>query len=258
MEYRFDNEQRQYTTSCVDRSGLFSELPTDPVSVLKEGFCPALSLDDLHTRLIPADLPLVVMTEVAWFVQLTRTDHAYETNGSVNKQGISLSETLYRDHSWYELADWYDLLTQIQVRYELNEDKFCQLRVIACHMFTRRRLGEPFKVFLCSSTENRGIYVDVTFQSKVTTNPCPFVPKKIEALKVGEKTCLLCHKVCKTTCKRCKKVPYCSKECLKGDYKRHKRLCQKLLQVVPLKECLSKHQTRIFKIPDLRYLASGQ
>ena len=257
MEYRFDNEQRQYTTSCVDRSGLFSELPTDPVSVLKEGFLSCVKSRRSSHATIPADLPLVVMTEVAWFVQLTRTDHAYETNGSVNKQGISLSETLYRDHSWYELADWYDLLTQIQVRYELNEDKFCQLRVIACHMFTRRRLGEPFKVFLCSSTENRGIYVDVTFQSKVTTNPCPFVPKKIEALKVGEKTCLLCHKVCKTTCKGCKSSVL-RQRMPKGRLQKTQTAVPKLLAVVPLKECLSKHQTRIFKIPDLRYLASGQ
>jgi len=255
MEYHFHNGQHiNYTDSCIDRSGLFSDLPTDVISVLKEGFPPSLNGDEIKTRFVPADLPLVVMTEVAWFVQITRSDHAYDTHGSVNKQGLSVSEHLYRKHSWSELADGYDLLTQIQTRYTLDEDQFCQLRVVACHMFTRRRLGIPFKVFLCSSTEMRGIYVDIMFQNKVTSNPCPFLPKKVDTLDVGQKTCLVCHTICTTTCKRCKKVPYCCKDCLKKDYKRHKKLCKKFILSVPLKECAIKHQLKQFRVPELKYL----
>lgn len=255
MEYHFNDDKHvTYTSPCSDRSGLFSDLPSDPISILRTGFPPSFTDEELKIRFIPADLPLVVMSEVAWFVQITRSDHAYDTYGSVNKQGISVSEDLYRAHSWSEFADWYDLLTQVRTRYILDEDQFCQLRVVACHMFTRRRLGIPFKVFLCSSTEMRGIYVDIMFQNKVTSNPCPFVPKKVDELDVGQKTCIVCHSICTTTCKRCKKVPYCSKKCLNSDYQRHKKLCRKLLVIVPLKECAMKHQQKKFRIPELKYL----
>ena len=241
--------ESKYVPACTSRTGIFESLPEDPISVIKLGFPPKLSKEEFQLRCIPADLPLVAMAEVCWFVQSTRTDYAYETNGSVDKQGVEVSAELYRKHHWSEFPEWYDLVSQVAERYNITGDCFNELRVISCHMFSRRRLGEPFKVLLSSSTEQRAIWVNVQYQLPVFSNICPFVEdvSPVKALEVGEKCCMNCKKVTTSSCANCRKVPYCSKQCQKKDYQRHKKVCQKNMQIYPLKNCMESLQNKTFK-----------
>lgn len=247
------NRTHHYTQPNANRDGLFKNLPEDPVaSVLQIVKPPTLTIEQFHLRCIVANIPFVILCEVCWFSQFTRTDYAYETNGCVNKQGVSISEALYKKYSWSEYYEWYDFLKQVSNRYNLSEDQFTELRVVSLHIFTRRRLGEHFKVLLCSSSERRAAWVDARYQAPILTH-LPFIFKynecTIQELGVGEKICKMCTKICKTTCAKCRKVPYCSKICQKNDHKRHKKLCGQVANIKELSKCIEEHAQKKFNVP---------
>lgn len=259
MEFKWHTDsQPVYIQPCMSRDGIFEQLPTDVIQVLRLGILPE-SFDPnekgADLLIVPTQLGLVVATEMAWFAQHTRTNDAYETYGSVNKYGLLISEEKYRQNTWTETSHWYHILVEIGRRYNLSSDDMDSLRTTACYLFSRRRLGEkkkPFCIVMASSVEKRGIWIDISYQKPNMTNTLPFADHSLFVSHIATKhlVCLLCKKLCDKKCKKCNITPYCSRECQKRDYKAHKTICLQNIQATPLKEVFKSKMGERYNVPD--------
>jgi hypothetical protein len=223
--------------ACAERDGLFAPMPVDLVQVLRLGCLAGANLSDLSQeegwrRIVPAGLGLVVMAEMAWFAQHTRTVDAYKTYGSVDKDGIEVSGELYRAHTWDESSHWFNILSLISERYKLAPASFEELRIAACVLLAKRRLGtcaQPYYIVIASCVEKRAIWLDISYQEPVVTNLAPFALfDRHRPLQGNQQVCFTCKQVCpcsKRKCGKCKITPYCSKACLKSDFQAHKKVC---------------------------------
>lgn len=259
MEFKWHSgPQPDYIKPCMSRDGIFEQLPADVIQVMRLGVFPEpieLNTDipnEMDLLIVPTELGLVVATEMAWFAQHTRTNDAYETHGSVDKYGILISNEKFRDHTWAEKSHWYHILVEIGRRYNLSSDDMDKLRITACYLFSRRRLGKKKKSFcvvIASCLEKRAIWIDISYQQPTVTNIIPFVSQQAVILTYKQLVCTVCKKVCDKKCKRCNITPYCNRECQKKDYKSHKKVCLQNTQVVPLRDVFIKHKDIRYDIP---------
>ena len=233
------------------RDGIFVPMPVDVLHVLRLGCLVATNYSDLSEevgsrRIVPGDLGLVVMLEMAWFAQHTRTVDAYETHGSVDRDGIEVSAELYRAHTWEESEHWFNVLSLISERYKLAPAGFEELRIAACVLLAKRRLGtrvQPYYVVLASCDERRAVWIDISYQEPVFTNFAPFACfDRHRPLQGNQQVCFTCKKVCsgsKRKCGNCKLTPYCSRACAKVDYQAHKKVCVALKESPQRLVCLA-------------------
>lgn len=257
MEMHWSCSPVSFTPPCEKRDGIFELMPTDVVGVLKRGMLTTSkdALKEIGDKLIvPTSIGLVVVAEVAWFVQHTRTNDAYNTNGSVDKHGIEICIESYRKYCWTETIHWFHILSQIGERYSLSQESMEDLRMASCNLFGRRRLGQhetPFPVVLSSSLEKRAIWIDVAYQKPTFSNIAPFVAyDAMQTLKPCQLVCFSCKKVCKHKCSKCRVTPYCSRACQKTDYKAHKKLCNTVQQGMTLQEVYGKNRGFKYSVPD--------
>jgi len=234
-----------------ERDGIFGPMPVDVIHVLQLGCLVATNYSDLsqevgHRRIVPGDLGLVVMAEMAWFAQHTRTVDAYETYGSVDRDGIEVSAELYSAHTWEESAHWFNVLSLISERYKLKPACFEELRIAACLLLAKRRLGarmQPYYVVLASCDERRAVWIDISYQEPVFTNFAPFARiDRNRPLDGNQQICFTCKKVCpdsKRKCGNCKLTPYCSRACAKVDFQAHKKVCVALKETPQRSTCLA-------------------
>lgn len=259
MEFKWHTgSQPDYIQPCMSRDGIFEKLPTDVIQVMRLGILPKpIGLNtnipnEMDLLIVPTELGLVVATEMAWFAQHTRTNDAYETHGSVDKYGILISNEKFRKNSWAETSHWYHILIEIGKRYNLSSDDMDKLRITACYLFSRRRLGKrklPFCVVIASCLEKRAIWIDISYQQPTVTNITPFVYHDAVHLVHKQLVCTLCKKVCTKKCKKCNITPYCNRECQKKDFKSHKKVCLQNTQVVSLKDVFIKKKDTRYNIP---------